>query len=280
MTTHDFLYLVKTPVLWKTPMALTIGVFDGLHKGHQQVLETVTRIAGEHQQEQWETMAIIFDRNPKMAMGSRQSYKPLLSRSQTEEFFAKLGFDYLVVIDFSDDFSKITGEEFISLVCGLCSVKAMVVGEDFRCGAPASAAGPVQLQDNLSRLAPGSTVTVCPFVQDVEGDVISSSMVRENLQKGMLSAVSNMLGRDYEVDLAPYSSKPSEDSLLYRTGQIMQLLPKDGMYEASVRDVDGSMLAVVASIDETYLQLDFPAGTDVTMVRPVRVFFHQGVTEC
>ncbi len=272
MRIHDFLYLVQNPVLWRTPMAVSIGVYDGLHLGHQKVLKTMVELARRHAAEEWETMVITFDRNPKMLKGARPQSKPLATRRQNEDFFAKLGIDHLVVIDFSDEFSRLSGEEFIALVCGLCSVKAMVVGGDFRCGAPVSAAGPVQLQEYLSRLAPGSEVIVPSFVVNGKGEIDSSSLVRENLQKGRLIAVSELLGRDYEVDLAPYPSRTTESSLLYRKGSIMQLLPPPGAYETCLRFADETTRASKTEVDDEFLSVSFEP-MDMEPMRPDRLCF-------
>lgn len=273
MRIHDFLYLVQNPILWRTPMAVSIGVYDGFHLGHQEVLRSAVGLARNHAGDGWESMVITFDRNPKMLKGTRPQAKPLVTRRQGEDFFAKLGVDHLVVIDFSDEFSRLTGEEFIALVCSLCSVKAMVVGGDFRCGAPVSAAGPVQLQEYLSRLAPGADVIVPPFVLNSKGEIDSSSLVRENLQKGRLIAVSEMLGRDYEVDLAPYPSKTTESSLLYRKGSIMQLLPPPGAYDACLRFSNGMNFPAKADVDGEFLMISFDEPTDVESMRPDRLCF-------
>lgn len=272
MRIHDFLYLVQNPVLWSIPMVVSIGVYDGLHLGHQKVLGTLVDLARSHARDGWETMVITFDRNPKMLKGARPQSKPLATRRQSEDFFAKLGIDHLVVIDFSDEFSRLSGEEFIALVCGLCAVKAMVVGGDFRCGVPVSAAGPVQLQEYLSRLAPGAEVVVPPFVLNSEGKIDSSSLVRENLQKGRLIAVSELLGRDYEVDLAPYPSRTTESSLLYRKGSIMQLLPPPGAYETCLRFSDGTAFASRTDVDEEFLTVSF-GSLDLEPMRPDRLCF-------
>lgn len=273
MRIHDFFYLVQNPMLWKTPMVISIGVYDGLHLGHRKILQTMMELVHAHEDQKWESMVITFNRNPKMAKGSRPQLKPLATRRQNEDFFAKLGVDHLVVIDFSDDFSRLSGEEFIALVCGMCSVKAMVVGGDFRCGAPVSAAGPVQLQEYLSRLAPEAEVIVPPFVVNCEGEIDSSSLVRENLQKGRLIAVSEMLGRDYEVDLAPYPSRTTESSLLYRTGSIIQLLPPPGMYEAYLCCADETEIPVTVVIDEESLSVMVGNTHCVESLRPDRLCF-------
>ncbi len=257
MKRYDFMHLSAHPVLWQQPMAVSIGVFDGLHQGHLHILSGCVALAA---QQGWQSMVITFDKNPKMLMQTQPHHSRLTSDSQMEEILVNIGVDHLVVIDFSPDFSKLTAEEFLTLVCAFCQIKAMVVGEDFRCGAPASSAGPVQLQEYLSRLSPGAIVEVPPFVRTTFGEITSSTLVRKKLLEGALEEVQSMLGRPYEIDLVAYPSKFVKNGLLYRTASFMQLLPAAGLYDALLMLSDGSKTAVVVSIGENTLLIE-PVGT-------------------
>ncbi|MGE4583316.1 MAG: FAD synthetase [Sphaerochaeta sp.] len=247
------MHLSTHPVLWQQPMVVSIGVFDGLHRGHMSILSACTELAVNNG---WESMVITFDKNPKMEMHSQPYHSRLSSDAQIEEILINIGVDHMVVIDFSPDFSKLTAEEFLTLVCAFCQVKAMVVGEDFRCGAPASSAGPVQLQEYLSRLSPGACVKIPPFVRTGEGEVTSSTLVRKKLLEGALEEVQSMLGRPYELDLAAYPSKFTEDGLLYRTASFMQLLPASGVYDAALLLSDGELASVTVHIGEQELFIE------------------------
>lgn len=250
MKKYDFMHLCEHPVLWQTDMCISIGVFDGLHVGHLKILGRNVEIARENG---WQTMAITFNKNPKMIMKSQKFHNNLTSDMQSEYILSKLGIDHLVVIDFSVEFSKLTAKEFLAFICSFCQVKAMVVGEDFRCGAPVSNAGPVQLQEYLSRLAPGAFVEVPPFVRTAEGEIASSSLVRQKLLEGALEEVQSMLGRPYALDLVAYPSKYTEEGLLYRTASFIQLLPMAGAYEAVLCLSDGRSLQVLALFEESVL---------------------------
>ncbi len=256
MKRYEFMHLSAHPVLWQNPMVVSIGVFDGLHKGHLTILEKSLAIAKENG---WESMVITFDKNPKMAMNSQPYHSKLITDGQMEEILAKLGVNHLVVIDFSPDFSKLTAEEFLTLVCAFCQVKAMVVGEDFRCGAPASSAGPVQLQEHLTRLSPGAFVQVPSFVTTGEGNIVSSTLVRKKLLEGALEEVQSMLGRPYELDLVAYPSKFTENGLLYRTTSFMQLLPMVGTYDAYLTFSDDTKIGVTVEV-----------GDDDLLIKPER----------
>ena len=255
MIRYDFMHLAAHPVLWQTPMCVSIGVFDGLHVGHLQILNRAVTLARENG---WATMAITFNKNPKMAVNAQPYHSRLTTETQSTEIFTKLGIDYLVVIDFSSDFSKLTAEEFLAFICSFCTLKAMVVGEDFRCGAPVSSAGPVQLQEHLSRLAPGAYVEVPPFVRMGNGEIASSTLVRQKLLEGALEEVQSMLGRPYSLDLAPYPSKFTERGLLYRIGSFIQLLPPAGTYEATMVLSDGQQCKVLMYLNASEMRIVCP----------------------
>ncbi len=265
MKKYDFMHLCEHPVLWQTDMCVSVGVFDGLHVGHLKILRRNVELASGHG---WQSMAITFNKNPKMFMKSQTAHSRLTSDVQNEEILTKLGIDHLVVIDFSADFSKLTAKEFLAFICSFCQVKAMVVGEDFRCGAPVSSAGPVQLQEHLSRLAPGAFVEVPPFVLTAEGEIASSTLVRQKLLEGALEEVQSMLGRPYALDLVAYPSKFTEEGLLYRTASFMQLLPMAGAYEATMHLSDGQSRKVLALFQDSSLLIR-PTGQmwDTTAVR-------------
>jgi riboflavin kinase/FMN adenylyltransferase len=252
MKRYDFMYLAAHPILWQTSMCVSIGVFDGLHVGHLKILNRAVELAKKNG---WETMAITFDRNPKMAVKAQPFHSRLTSEAQSTAIMTKIGIDHLVVIDFSPDFSKLTAEEFLAFICSFCTLKAMVVGEDFRCGAPVSNAGPVQLQEHLSRLAPGAFLEVPSFVRTTDGEVASSTLVRQKLLKGALEEVQSMLGRPYSLDLAPYPSKFTEHGLLYRIGSFMQLLPMAGTYEGTMVLSDGNQCNVNVYLNDTQLRI-------------------------
>ncbi|MDD3423432.1 FAD synthetase family protein [Sphaerochaeta sp.] len=244
------MHLSAYPVLWQQSMSVCIGVFDGLHSGHQAIIKRCVDLA---KKQDLQSMVITFDKNPKMLMKTQPYHSKLASDAQIDELLENIGVDHLVVIDFSADFSKLTAEEFLTLVCAFCQVKVMVVGEDFRCGAPASSAGPVQLQEYLARLSPGALVEIPPFVLTTNGEITSSSLVRKKLLEGALEEVQSMLGRPYELDLVAYPSKFIEEGLLYRTASFMQLLPPSGVYDALLLLSDGSVVEVHARLGEDEL---------------------------
>jgi riboflavin kinase/FMN adenylyltransferase len=136
-------------------------------------------------------------------------------------------------------------------------VKAVVVGDNFRCGAGAGT-GPAELREILPKYTRGSKVFVPRMYRTADGSVDSSTLVRNSLMQGRVSEVALLLGRNYALDLAHQPSRESAYPLLMSVCSFVQLLPPPGLYETLLIASDRSVLATVAMIDGEFLQLMVP----------------------
>ena len=177
----------------KIPCVVTVGVFDGLHLGHMEILKTCKKLADDLDAK---SVVITFDSNPKMKLGLQEKFDDLISTEERDKLLNDLTLDYQCVIDFSLHMSKISGEEFIALLCTSYDIKAMVVGEDFRCGNASSSASVSDIQKYLTRYTSSAFLKVVPSVL-VNGEVVSSSLIRRCLLTGNLEKASRLLGRPY-----------------------------------------------------------------------------------
>lgn len=179
--------------LHNTPVVISIGVFDGVHLGHRSIIsalvEEAVRLGSK-------SVVFTFSVNPKMLLGREKAMGPIISDEERNSIFASLGVDYVSVIDFSSDFSKLSGEEFIARLCTLYNVQAMVVGSDFRCGNRDSSVGVQELPELLSRYTSSAYLRVVPFVY-VDEQRVSSSLIRGCLLTGDRDKASRLLGRAY-----------------------------------------------------------------------------------
>lgn len=249
---YDFDQLYRSRVLKNIPSALSIGVYDGIHIGHQRIIaQTVTLAKNEVDTK---VVVITFAQNPKTMMGRNPFKQPLMSLRQSTDFFSELGVDYLVVIDFSPDFSKLTGEEFIARCCVMFDVRAIVVGENFRCGSHADT-GVEELRRIVPKYAQRAQVCVPEMYRLPDGTPDSSSLVRISLSEGKVSEVMAQLGRHYSVDLAHIPSKKNEYPLRFSLSSFVQLLPPPGVYETVLVMANGSQWRMIANLNEEFLTL-------------------------
>ncbi len=172
----------------------TIGNFDGMHIGHQQIVRGVVARARETQRL---STVITFHPHPLSIVAPDRLPKQILTLGQKEEILRAMGVDALLVIPFTHQFSRWTADQFIEefLVSSL-RVAAVHIGHDFCFGAGRE--GNLQkLQAAGQRL--GFAVEGVSEVR-IRGIRVSSSLVRDAINKGAMRAVALALGRTYFID--------------------------------------------------------------------------------
>ena len=243
-------------------LVVCIGVFDGLHLGHLAVIDRTVSLARENG---WESMVITFSANPKMEKGAQERLPGLTSPAFFEEILSSRGINHHCVIDFSDDMSKLTGEEFIALLCTSYRVRAMVVGDSFRAGRPPLDAGPSEIAELLRKYTSSAYLRVLPPVV-VDGTVVSSSAIRRCLLTGDLGKASGLLGRAYSLDLrgkqfSENSSDGASHKRLFCVRTLGLLLPKEGRHMVEATE-DGRAVKASAVVSGSCLALELPVRMD------------------
>lgn len=172
---------------------LAIGVFDGVHLGHQQIIRQTIADARQH-----EALALIvtFDQHPNAIVAPDRVPPLIYSRPQKLRTIEALGADALLEIPFGRDFSQQTGEQFVrGLMQDLGGVQSICVGADFVFGCKRS--GNVAL---LKALGGQFGFQVHGMAQlALDGKTVSSTRIREAIAAGDFDAASQMLGRAYAL---------------------------------------------------------------------------------
>jgi len=165
------------------PLAVTVGVFDGVHRGHQSLIRQVCD--SPHL-----PTVVTFRQNPQQVLNPDTFAGDIMSLEQKLHALEVLGVQLTVLIDFSEKFSKINGRDFIDLL--LCKpVKLIALGRNFRCGYRLDT-GAEQIRSLAG--ARGVEVWVAPPVMD-EGQPVSSSRIRQALAAGRQAEVERLLNR-------------------------------------------------------------------------------------
>ena len=174
--------------------AITIGFFDGVHRGHHAVIRRVVEIAG---QQGLRSVVVTFDRHPLQTL-SPGKVPPLLTTLQRKaSHIEELGVDTLFVLEFTEDISRWSPEEFVDrvLVDGL-GTRHVSIGTNFTFGHKAS--GNFQVLTDLGTARDFRVEPVAIF--KVEGRPVSSTSIREALAEGDLEWPEAALGRRYRVE--------------------------------------------------------------------------------
>jgi len=177
----------------KTPIALTIGNFDGVHLGHQAML---SRLKSTADQLGLAACVMTFEPHPREFFAPDQAPTRLTSLREKLEQLAKSGIDYVRVYRFNYDFAKISPEAFITQILEKeHSVRWLLVGDDFRFGA--RRAGDFDLLKQFSR-EKQFDVEKMPSIL-VDNERVSSTSIREALEVGDLQTTQRFLGRPYSI---------------------------------------------------------------------------------
>lgn len=171
--------------------AVTIGKFDGIHLGHQTLMGQTVEVAEEHG---IASVVVTFDRHPDALLNPDRVKLPITGPSQKQFLVRETGVDVLLTLTFDQALAELSPEEFVKEVI-VDSLKArwVLVGESFRFGA--KGAGDVTMLRELGQKL-GFRVTVVEPVL-VDGEVVSTTLVRESLDRGDVVKAAKLLGRPH-----------------------------------------------------------------------------------
>lgn len=171
---------------------LTVGAFDGVHRGHQEMIRMVRDCAAERGVP---AAAMAFEPTPREYFAKGVPPARLTRFRERFEAFARYGLDRFVVLPFNEQIRGLGHQEFIErvLVNGL-GVRHMVVGHDFRFGR--DQADVAKLREVGPRYGFGVT-ELAPF--EIDGERVSSSLIREALEAGDMARAGKFLGRPYRI---------------------------------------------------------------------------------
>jgi riboflavin kinase/FMN adenylyltransferase len=215
---------------------VTIGVFDGIHRGHQAIIGEAVRLAGERGVP---SVLITFVPHPSEVVRPGSHPPVLTSIVRRAELVADLGVDVFCALPFTLDFSRMAPDEFVhqALVERL-HASAVVVGENFRFGH--KAAGDVALLERLGRRF-GFTAHGVPLLTE-DGTPLSATYVRSCVQAGDVGTAAAVLGRPHRVDGVVERGDQRGRELGFPTANLRTdawaAVPADGVYAGRVVRLD------------------------------------------
>lgn len=218
---------------------VTIGNFDGVHKGHQallyQVIEKAMEIEGT-------SVAITFEPHPLRALGIASP--PLITRhDQKLELIEQSGIDVLLCLPFDKAFAEIPAQNFIEeILVEKIGMKAIIIGADYSFGK--NRTGNISLLRSAGRDLGYETI-VSEWINDTEtgNERISSTRIREIVMEGRVDQVKKYLGRHYQIRGKVIKGRKRGGSQLgFPTANIKlhdELCPKLGVYAVTVETIHG-----------------------------------------
>ena len=180
--------IIRNTNLEQLPCVITIGNFDGVHLGHQALLTEVKKRAHDLK---LESAVITFEPNPKDYFSQNKPQTRISSLREKIELFNEIKIDRVHIIKFNQEFSKVTANEFISVLIKQLKVKEIVVGEDF-CFGSGREGGIKQLSASSMKLNIKNKILM-------DGKRISSTLIRNLLANDKLDQANKYIGRPYSI---------------------------------------------------------------------------------
>lgn len=221
------------------PSFVTIGNFDGLHRGHQALLRQVIAVA----QEAFATGAIntppqsgliTFDPHPLAVLRPQKPHFLLTTPQERLDLAAQLGIDFGVIQSFTSKIAQLEAHEFISLLKTHVGLAGLVVGPDFALGRGRK--GDLNTLRALGETY-GYTLHVIEPIVGREGPV-RSSLIRQSLQEGDVTTAADLLGRFYHVQGEVISGDQRGRQIGIPTANLQtapdKLLPANGVYATRI----------------------------------------------
>ncbi|MGA0845101.1 MAG: bifunctional riboflavin kinase/FAD synthetase [Luteolibacter sp.] len=228
----------------KLPLHLAIGVFDGLHLGHQAVIARAVAAASKHG---GLAGILTFDPHPIRVIAPLKAPSSLLETlGHKAAVCASLGCEIMIPLHFDAEMAIMTAEAFIERLC-TTPVKTIAVGEDWRFGH--RRAGDVAMLEKMSSSHGYELMAVPPVM--FGGDRISSTRIRQAIHDGNLDEAAQMLGRRYSVTGTVIRGSQLGRQLGFPTANLETghlQLPPNGVWAATAIDPDGRSCEAVANL--------------------------------
>jgi riboflavin kinase / FMN adenylyltransferase len=212
---------------------LTIGTFDGIHLGHQQIIKKVNEIALRKNSR---TFFVTFDPHPRKVISENYDLKLLTLLNEKTELLEKFGIENLYIIEFTKEFSRLTSREFfLEYIIDTVGLSDIVIGYDHHFGKDRS--GDIKTLEILGSEYGFEVTAVDPY--SIDNETVSSTKIRKALAAGNLPAANDLLGRYYSLTGKVVKGDMRGRDLGFPTANLelldeSKLLPAVGIYAVEV----------------------------------------------
>jgi len=208
---------------------VTIGTFDGVHFGHQQIIK---KLVNEAKKEGGKSVLLTFFPHPRMVLQKDSSLKLINTIDERAELLKKTGLDYLIIHPFSKEFSRLSALSFVrDILVNQLNTSKLIIGYDHHFGK--NREGNIEQLSEYSELY-NFSVEEIP-AQDIDEVSISSTKIRKALANGHLKTANNYLGYNFMLTGTVVNGKQLGGKIGFPTANIdiketYKLIPKTGVY--------------------------------------------------
>ena len=223
---------------------LTIGSFDGVHLGHQQIIHDLVKGAHDNGQP---AVVVTFHPHPQLIIKEEGRPFYLTLPTKRAQLLGDLGVDIVLTYPFSSETSQMRAEEFIALLHRRLQFSRLWVGYDFALGR--NREGDPAFLKNLGQQFGYTLKEILPY--SIDGELVSSSRIRKSIREGEVREAAAYLGRSFEVTGTVVVGADRGKSLGFATSNLdvpQEMVDiKPGVY-ACLTDVDGQTWKAVTNI--------------------------------
>lgn len=244
----------------QSPVSLSIGVFDGVHLGHRRLLSAITGSSAL-------PLIVSFRENPALVLARDSFPGPILTIEQKFERLEALGIGAVVVIDFSEQLSRLSGKAFVRSLRENLTIEKLAVGYNFRFGKDRDTDARA-----LGEMLRGTKTEIFVAQPVLYGDApVSSSRIRTAIREGSLGEARAMLAASHSIDLRHVpllgeSLRGTLRAIRVRRFDIRQCLPKPGSYPVSC-EAEAAAVSGLLTVREDSVELELSGGGKITEAR-------------
>ncbi len=216
---------------YNNPTVIGLGNFDGIHKGHLELMHEVIK---KSKSSGLESSVILFNTHTEVIINNKINQSQLTSLDDKIEILKEIGIDNVFVINFSAELRSMTADDFVcKILVGLCNAKAIVVGKDYTFGY--NALGNIEKLIELSK-----DRYEIKIIDDykIDGFRVSSSSIRGLIEDGNIEYANKLIGRNYRLKGKVVKGDGRGKALGFPTANINlnfnYLVPKDGVYLSNI----------------------------------------------
>jgi len=228
----------------ESPTLLTLGVFDGVHRGHLALIETLKQRAAERR---LLPGIVTFDPHPVEVLRPGERLPLLIQVEERVRLLREAGVPLVVLLSFTQELSLSSPQEFVQLLVRYLRMSGLILGPDFSLGK--DRAGTVSILQDIGARMNFTVERVSPFT--VDGQIVSSTAIRNALAQGDVAEAAWMLGRPFALAGPVVTTSRRGASLGFPTANLQfdqgRALPRDGVY-ATIATLPYGRYAAVTNV--------------------------------
>lgn len=206
---------------------VTLGNFDGIHRGHKKLIQKVNEICFYNK---WTSVVFSFYPHPLSVIRENLGFQTILTQDEKISVMQQFNVDYLIQYPFTKEFAEVEADEFVKMIISMTNLKALVIGEDYSFGKGRK--GNIELLKKYGEEYGFEVITIDKV--NLNGSRVSSTKIRECINEKQFYEASALLDRNYFVTGKVSEGRKIGRTIGYPTANVItteeKLLPPDGAY--------------------------------------------------